>query len=103
MTAEPLDVLWCASNAHYEHETGGHTVTFGPSTPGAMYSVEYQCTCGDQSFVGSESESCEHIQAAARARCGYGWEASHGAPADLEGEDECPKCGGPLSVVTIAI
>lgn len=97
-----IDTWMCESNEDW-------AVTVPSSTPGKTYTVrfgmvfdprlaydhDYSCDCP----AGQHGRKCKHIEAAKPKHCQW-----HGAYDDGEVTDgKCPRCGGPVQAVRVAV
>lgn len=94
--------LWCPSNEgdvqYFEGSNGEqYTCTYGAHVPGE-YQNNWACTCKGFQY----HKTCKHIKKADELRCGYGWEAACGSPAQFP-DRKCPKCGADAVPVRVAI
>ncbi len=99
-TIEPRTI--CAQNVRYAKTVEGskgerYEVTFGPENPGD-YAANWHCTC--QGFL--YRSSCKHVEAAKARKCDAGWEA-YGGGAGLGPVTSCPRCGGSVTVIQVAV
>lgn len=91
----------CAQNIRFETAIPGskgdnYKVTFGPENPGD-YGANWHCECAGFSY----RARCRHVEVAKGQKCDAGWEAYAGGDG-IEG-DACPKCGGPVEIIKIAV
>ena len=89
---------WCLTNEFYEQEVPSD------SDPDKSYMVRFNrgawsCNCPSYKWRGT---ACKHIHRAEKDRCGYGWEAAAGSPLEFP-DKTCPECGGPTTVVEVAV
>jgi len=71
-----------------------HIVAYGWS-PTSECQYDWTCSCPAFKF---RRKPCKHIEIAKPQRCG--WNADFSS---MEGHQECPKCGGPVEVLRIAV
>lgn len=60
------------------------------------------CTCPSYKFSTRTPKWCKHLAAAQKQLCNY-HEQIDGPPKEVNGEKVCPKCGGPIEYVRVAI
>ena len=94
--------LWCPSNEADSRTFVGsngeeYTCTYGSHIPGP-YQMNWACTCKGFQY----RKQCKHITMAENLRCGHGWEAAAGSPAQYP-DRKCPKCGADAVPVRVAI
>lgn len=92
----------CAQNTRYRLTVDGskgdkHEVTFGPENPGD-YQSNWHCTC--QGFL--YRSKCKHVEMGKARKCDAGWDA-HAGGAGLGPVTSCPRCGGPVTVIKVAV
>ena len=96
-------VRWCQGNEYYLTSVRGSTgiqygVSYGVTFDGP-YSHGWTCAC--KAFEFGKGKHCKHIKQVENTRCTYGFEAVMGSPTEMG--KVCPKCGGPTSVIKIAL
>ena len=64
-------------------------------TPGGKYSHGYTCTCK----AGEHGRLCRHVKEVRNERCG--WSQQHNGGTLVNGK--CPKCGGDVEAVMVAV
>ena len=94
--------LWCPSNEYFSTTFDGsngnrYTVTYAKHNPGP-YQMNWNCGCKGFQFRGT----CKHVKLAEDMRCGHGWEAAAGSPAQYP-DGKCPCCGEKAVPVRVAI
>lgn len=95
--------LWCPSNEgdvqKFTSSDGSeeYTCTYGAHNAGP-YQMNWSCTCKGFQF----RKTCKHVKQAEDLRCGHGWEAAAGSPADYP-DGKCPSCGKRPVPVRVAI
>jgi len=87
---------WCSSNVQDRYKVRRHQLIYGP-TPRGPYQYGWRCSCKGFQF----RKDCKHIAEAERTRCKAGQEAAMGVPTEMG--KTCPDCGGPTSVITVAV
>lgn len=97
---------WCKSNEDWEKQVLGskgktYTVKFGQLPSGAEYSHGFTCDCEAYKF--GQGKPCKHILAVKDQKCDWNHEACMGSGEDRPANGKCPKCGGEISVIRIAV
>lgn len=97
---------WCKSNTHWTRQVAGskgkvYTVVYGQLPRGSQYSHGYSCDCEAFRFGGGKP--CKHIKAVEHERCAWNADAVCGSSEPYPPNGKCPKCGGELSGVRVAI
>lgn len=94
----------CCTNVHWSKTVvgskgGQYTVTFGFQPTGPVQ-YDWSCTCKGYKF----RHGCRHIEDSKGERCGWNNELDPGLQPDfVNGEARCPKCGGPITLVQVAV
>ncbi len=96
---------WCESNELFSREVKGsknqtYLVEYGTRVAGP-YGANWHCEC--PAFKFGKGKECKHIEAVKEEHCGYGWGAACGSPANDWVDGKCPKCGGKVVPVKVAI
>lgn len=90
----------CAQSRSFSAEIEGskgdlYPVTFNEANPGE-YQCNWHCTClGFQ-----HRKACRHVEQAKGLKCDAGEDAYAGG-SGLGDVDQCPKCGGPVTIIKI--
>lgn len=98
-----IECFWmCETCESWETKVAGskpgtqYTVRFGMVfDPEQTYDYDYECDC----LAGKHGKKCRHIALAKPSHCQW-----HGAyDAGEVVDDKCPKCGGPVRGVSVAV
>lgn len=97
---------WCATNESWERKVLGskgktYTVRFEALPRGADCSHGFTCECEAFRFGGGKP--CKHIKAVEGERCAWNFEACMGSSEPRPANGKCPKCGGELRGIRIAV
>jgi hypothetical protein len=96
----------CCTNTHWETEVIGskgdpYRVSYGP-TPGGPYQYGWSCEC--KAFQYGGGEPCKHIRQVKDERCGWNEEMDPGCSPDGGADGPmCPRCGGPVDYMRVAV
>ena len=103
-----IEYTWVCEDvgAEYLQKTTG-----SDNDPFKIYSVtrvrgnkphQWECSC--PAWVNNRTRPCKHIQKVAAGLCDWGREAYIGNfVQDKPKSGRCPKCGGPLTVLRVAV
>ena len=101
MSADIVQMYQCRSNSTFETKVTGskgdeYTVRFG-RVHGQKYSHNYTCDCK----AGEHGRLCRHVKQVQRQQLRCGWSQQHNGGAPKDGK--CPKCGGKIEAVMVAV
>lgn len=96
---------WCLSNEIWERKVSGsngktYTVRYGKVNHG-QYQYDYTCDC--VAFQYGKGKPCKHIKEVEGERCGWNFEACMGSAEERPDDGKCPKCGGELRGIRVAV
>ena len=85
----------CLANTHWS------TIVPGSSSPHVVtyHEGKWDCDCLGWRY----RQKCKHVEAAKGKRCTWGSDAFCGSQPEPTADDRCPKCGGQIQVLKVAV